>query len=418
MTARTLPRALLTVLLAAVMIATMPPSLAHADPRQQKARVDERVEELTREHADLDRELARTIAERDAAQEALPDAEQALADAQDELADAEARDAELASRLTSAENAQSDLQREVEEGEEELERTQTSMTRIARQAYQNSGVTSEMALFLSLAESGNGATGMARVDSAVRSQQRAIGRLDQQRSVNQNNEAKLQAISEEIADLKEQAAEVVAEKEAAQAEAAARQAELEDLIDTSERASREIEENKASTQRALDEQREEQDRLAKEIEELIRKEEEEARKRGEAPSGGSSGLQNPAPGYPVTSPFGYRVHPITGTRRLHTGMDYGVPCGTPLRAAASGTVLSSGWAGGYGYRVVISHGRMDGAQIATTYSHNSSLRVRAGQRVNQGDIISISGTTGASTGCHLHFEVMRNGTYVNPAPYV
>ena len=122
--------------------------------------------------------------------------------------------------------------------------------------------------------------------------------------------------------------------------------------------------------------------------------------------------------YPTTSPFGYRVHPITGAKKLHTGMDFGVPCGTPIRSAGDGIVVTSGWTGGYGNRVVISHGKIKGNSIASTYNHNTKLKVHDGQRVKKGDIISYSGTTGASTGCHLHFEIMENGGYVDPKPFI
>jgi len=99
-------------------------------------------------------------------------------------------------------------------------------------------------------------------------------------------------------------------------------------------------------------------------------------------------------------------------------MDFGVPCGTPIRAAGDGIVVTSGWTGGYGNRVVISHGKIDGSSIASTYNHNTKLKVHDGQKVKKGQVISYSGTTGASTGCHLHFEIMKNGGYVDPKPYI
>lgn len=134
---------------------------------------------------------------------------------------------------------------------------------------------------------------------------------------------------------------------------------------------------------------------------------------GEAPKG-SGKFIHPAPGAPLTSPFGYRVHPISGKRKLHTGQDYGVACGTTLYAVDAGKVSFAGWKGGYGNRVEIDHGN----GIITTYSHNTSLIVKKGDTVKQKDKISKSGTTGASTGCHLHFEVKKNGEYVDPLKYL
>ena len=134
---------------------------------------------------------------------------------------------------------------------------------------------------------------------------------------------------------------------------------------------------------------------------------------GEAPKG-SGKFIHPAPGAPLTSPFGYRVHPITGEKKLHSGQDYGVACGTTLFAVDAGKVSFAGWQSGYGNRVEIDHG--DG--IITTYSHNTSLIVEKGDSVKQKDKIAKSGTTGASTGCHLHFEVKQNGKYVDPLEYL
>jgi murein DD-endopeptidase MepM/ murein hydrolase activator NlpD len=116
----------------------------------------------------------------------------------------------------------------------------------------------------------------------------------------------------------------------------------------------------------------------------------------------------------VTSPFGYRVHPIYGTRRLHAGIDFGAAQGTPILAAGDGTVVSSGGKGGYGNTVVIDHG----GAIATLYAHQSRIAVAAGARVVQGQVIGYVGSTGASTGPHLQFEVRVNGTPVDPRNYL
>jgi murein DD-endopeptidase MepM/ murein hydrolase activator NlpD len=128
-------------------------------------------------------------------------------------------------------------------------------------------------------------------------------------------------------------------------------------------------------------------------------------------------LARPVSG-PVTSPFGMRVHPITGVRKLHTGADFGVPCGTPVRVARAGTVLSAGYNAAYGYRTVVSHGVVDGALLTTTYNHQTRIDVTVGQQVTVGQVIGISGTTGYSTGCHLHLELLVNADFVDPVPWL
>ena len=117
----------------------------------------------------------------------------------------------------------------------------------------------------------------------------------------------------------------------------------------------------------------------------------------------------------VTSEFGSRIDPISHRLRNHTGMDMAVPTGTPIRAALPGTVTVSKYnAGGYGYYVMIDHG----SELATLYGHCSSLLVQAGQTVEAGDIIALSGSTGRSTGPHLHFEVHVHGERTDPRKYL
>ena len=117
---------------------------------------------------------------------------------------------------------------------------------------------------------------------------------------------------------------------------------------------------------------------------------------------------------PITSPFGYRTHPIFGTTIFHAGIDIGVDYGTPIHAADSGVVVYSGWISGYGNAVIIDHG----SGISTLYGHNQSLAVSEGQSVSKGSVIAYAGSTGNSTGPHCHFEVDVNGSPVNPMGYL
>jgi murein DD-endopeptidase MepM/ murein hydrolase activator NlpD len=125
-------------------------------------------------------------------------------------------------------------------------------------------------------------------------------------------------------------------------------------------------------------------------------------------------LAVPIPGAPITSGFGPRVHPIYGDVRMHNGIDFGASTGTPIHAAADGVVVSAGPFGGYGNATVIDHGN----GLATLYAHQSSIIVSSGQRVSRGQVIGYVGSTGFSTGPHLHFEVRVRGTPVDPMQYL
>jgi murein DD-endopeptidase MepM/ murein hydrolase activator NlpD len=128
---------------------------------------------------------------------------------------------------------------------------------------------------------------------------------------------------------------------------------------------------------------------------------------------GSGSMAAPISG-PVTSPFGWRRHPIFGVRKFHTGVDLAGPNHAAVRAADSGNVLYTGWYGGYGKVVIISHGK----GMATLYAHMSKTNVAVDQNVAKGDIVGYEGTTGFSTGPHLHFEVRVNGKPNNPLAFL
>ncbi len=116
----------------------------------------------------------------------------------------------------------------------------------------------------------------------------------------------------------------------------------------------------------------------------------------------------------ITSPFGWRVHPIFGTKKLHTGIDIGVSYGTPIKAAAAGTVILAQTYGGYGNATAIDHG----GGMSTLYGHQSKIIVKVGQKVAMGQVIGYVGCTGYCTGPHLHFEVRENGNPVDPTKYL
>ncbi len=166
-----------------------------------------------------------------------------------------------------------------------------------------------------------------------------------------------------------------------------------------------IEHSKELYERALDELLAQSQRI-----------EEEIRRIQSTPAGRAryskvfrGGLGLPVPGR-ITSTFGYRVHPITGVYKLHTGVDIACSTGTPIRAAADGEVIIAGWQGAYGYTVVIDHG----GGVSTLYGHCSRILVGVGEEVQKGQVIARVGSTGFSTGPHCHFEKRVNGKPVNP----
>lgn len=160
--------------------------------------------------------------------------------------------------------------------------------------------------------------------------------------------------------------------------------------------------------------------------EAERKQKEAAAKKNTSSSGASAGsagasvvsgngtFTHPCPSGYISSGFGYRTQPIAGASTNHKGIDFAAATGTPIYAAAAGTVISAGYAGNAGNLLVISHGN----GLLTYYMHCNAIYVSAGQKVSRGQNVAAVGTTGNSTGPHLHFQVMLNGTPVNPANYL
>ena len=174
--------------------------------------------------------------------------------------------------------------------------------------------------------------------------------------------------------------------------------------------------NRLKTDRATWEKSErELARQSKQLEDMINK---TVTKNAKTTSITTSGNFVRPVGGPITSPYGSRIHPIFKKQIFHSGIDIGAPYGANVKAANSGKVIFTGWYGGYGKVVIIDHGKVNGVPTTTLYAHLSSYRVSKGASVYRGQVIANIGTTGYSTGPHLHFEVRRNGATTNPLNYV
>ncbi|WP_296953749.1 murein hydrolase activator EnvC [uncultured Dialister sp.] len=227
----------------------------------------------------------------------------------------------------------------------------------------------------------------------------------------QKQKAAIEAKKAQLEEDKRQLDALALEAEKAQQEIAAKKAEQQKILDSakSNRAAA------AQMERDLAAQ-------AEQVRNLIQQRLAAAEAARQAASGGGSddgyvqgtgAMSWPCSG-PITSPFGYRTHPIFGTTIFHAGIDIGVDYGTPIHAADSGVVVYSGWISGYGNAVIIDHG----GGVSTLYGHNQSLAVSEGQSVSKGSVIAYAGSTGNSTGPHCHFEVDINGSPANPMGYL
>ncbi|MCM3660645.1 peptidoglycan DD-metalloendopeptidase family protein [Georgenia satyanarayanai] len=470
-------RALLSATLAVVLLAGGSSAVADYDDeireydRQLRQQQEER-EELARDREALESRLEGTNADLATAYLALEDAnarlplaEAALAEAQDALAAAEREEQAVADRLTLAESELGDLGEQLAEGDAQIESTRSSIGELARSTYRGGASLSGLSVVLNAESSEEFIRQTAIVDTAVRTQTKVITDLETITAVNRNRELRQQAVRDRIDELHAQAEEAVAAADEARATADAHRQEIVEIQEQQTALAAELEALQGRLNEDLARKEADDDRLAGIIagieadragtvaEREAERREQERRERerraaaaqsssgssggsgggssgGGSSSGGGGGSSNggggsssgsmippvPNPMY-VTSPYGMRMHPLAGYEWFHAGVDVRSACGNPQVAAASGTVKATIPAPGnasHGNQVIIDHGTMNGSGYVTVTNHLSRFNVRAGQWVDKGDVVGYTGMTGNVTGCHVHFEVWKDGSTINP----
>lgn len=382
---------------------------AALDPDEKRARVLREIARSQDALEDLSAEAKQAVLTLRQTQAQFKATQVALAAAQARLEAARARALALQAQLAQAKADEARAEAELAEIRARIEVGLGVRNNMARQAYEGAGQ-ERLALLLAGGTAIEISERLYLIEKANDSQNvllRDLGVAEQEAT------ATLQRLAEarrRIAVLTQQAAENLTEAQAAEAAQEKAKAELLRLAAVQQEQVRKTEAARVGEAKRLATLQAESDRLAA----LLRARSQSRSARTStfvAPRGGGSmGLPVNAP---ITSGFGMRFHPILHYSRLHTGIDFGAECGAPVYAAASGNVVRAGWSGGYGNQIVIEHG----GSLATTYNHLSSIGVGSGS-VRRGEVIGQVGTTGLSTGCHLHFEVRINGDPVNPAGYL
>jgi murein DD-endopeptidase MepM/ murein hydrolase activator NlpD len=350
------------------------------------------------------------------AQVQLADARVQLAKAQAKLEEAERRDAQMRARLKAAEARLETAQEELAAGRLALERQRVAVAQLVSSIY----------------TAGN--PEILAISALMRSRTAAdLTRQTKAREVVVGNETGAYedlAVAEQALAAKEAEVAAIATEVAARRKEAARQLKTMQRLETeAESAANEVaglvtarEEARVAAAKAVEADREKLRELRAEEERIKRilRRRAAAAAAAAAAAGSSSGpvdsggfLAYPVSGR-ISSPFGYRRHPIYGYWGLHDGIDFATGCGSPIYAAADGVVLGSYYHSAYGNRLLVDHGFARGVGLATIYNHATRYVVGRGADVKRGQLIGYVGSTGWSTGCHLHFTVMVNGNPVDP----
>jgi murein DD-endopeptidase MepM/ murein hydrolase activator NlpD len=411
---------------ASLLVGTAVAPLASADDLEaKKHRVERKVSAV---HDDLDEssvQLRRAAAALSSAQTQLGAAREHLARTRGELAAAEVIDHQMQAKLAAAIDRMKGARAELRAGRRKVADQQDLLGQIVVQNYQT-GDPSLMGLSMVLtSQDPTELTGQLNsVQNVIDKESVVLDRLEASRALLVVQQQEVAIAKAQVAKKREAAAANLKRKQGLEAQAEAAEVSVRDLVQLRAEAEQEAAKAKAADLAQLRNLERERDRIAA----VLKRRADEARRRAAAAAaragqagilgdGGpvaSSGFLNYPVQGAVTSPFGWRTHPIYGYRSLHDGIDFGAACGTPIRAAASGRVLEEYFQTAWGNRIIIDHGFHHGVGLATISNHLSRYAVPAGAYVKRGQVVGYVGTTGWSTGCHLHYTVLQNGVPVNP----
>lgn len=325
---------------------------------------------------------------------------------------------------------------EVETGQEEVDRSDDELAQVALDAYKGGGLPNPSTIYTGGQDPQDAVDRSMNYRLTMSSQGSRLDTLRADQAVTENSADRLTAVREEIDALKLESEQAVQRTADAEDAAAAAKADLDDLYATQKTQRDDLEAKKTKYQEDEANLEDRSSTLDTEIEELARQEREREQKAAEAAkkkssSGSGTGKKSSSGGsantgggwnYPVNSRmnsnYGWRYHPIYHTRKLHAGVDFPVACGTSVGATHSGRVIARTHNSGAGNKIILSHGIHNGKLVTSSYHHLQGFAKPVGAQVSAGDTVGYVGTTGSSTGCHLHFEVQEDGNSVNPANYL
>ncbi|MFY0407593.1 M23 family metallopeptidase [Solicola sp. PLA-1-18] len=390
------------------------------------------------------KQYSQAAAALEAAQTSLSTARSRLTTTRGQLATAKAQDTAMQAKLTQAEGQLDGARTALKKGRKKLKRAESDVKEFTLESLQNGDPSLRAFSGLLRGEAPSKFTEQMVLSGSVGDAQLAqMDTFDASRVMLTLNEEKVEKLRDSVKAQRKAAAENLATKERLEAEQAAQTAKVTQLVGTASKAETAAAALKQDDLAELGRLESERSRLGNKLKAIAAREraaekrrhaaaaakkrkqssggggsssapepEEDTGGAGDAADGGGT-LSRPVDG-PITSRYGMRFHPVLKVWKLHDGTDFGVPCGTPVRAAAGGRVIEKYFNAGYGNRIILANGQMRGKSIATTYNHLSRFKVRVGQKVKRGQVIAYSGTTGYSTGCHLHFMVLEDGDTVNP----
>jgi murein DD-endopeptidase MepM/ murein hydrolase activator NlpD len=383
-----------------------------SDLKKQQRGVSGQIGDAKKSFDESSKKFAGAVSALKRAQQQLDAAESHLGSTRGELATAEARDAQMQAELIKSEAELDAAVDRLAKGKKKLATSEMRVQQFTVESLQDGDRGLQAFGDLLRGESPTKFSQKMSLSESVSDAQLAtMQRLAASKVILQLEREKVQELRDQVAAARAAAAANLVRKQQLESDAENQAQEVDRLVGERADAKNSAAAIKRDDEKRLRELENERARLNARLAALAAKD----RKSGGKGSGGDSGgtLSRPVSGG-ISSPYGMRRHPITHVYKLHDGTDFAVGCGTPIHAAAAGTIIEQYFNGAYGNRVILNNGIKRGASVVTTYNHMSRFAKSRGSRVARGEVIGYVGSTGYSTGCHLHFMVIANGRTTNP----
>lgn len=387
--------------------------LAHADDlHKKKHKAHQQVQAAAVDLGESSKALAAATSKLIAARTQLVAAEKRLAATEGQLTAAKVLDAQMQAKLTAAVQALEKAQAELAAGTARVKQQRADISRLVAANYQYGDPRLlSLSMVLTAKDPDELATQLGAADSLMDRQTALYDDLKATEAMLRTQEKKVSAAKAEVARQRKAAAANLVRVQALEQAAAANRATVAGLVAQRSRIAAQARAIRARDARKLKQAKKEEAHIKALI--LARAK----HQKGGYSGAGNGFLLRPVANSYITSPFGWRRHPIYGYWGLHDGVDMHAPCGVPELAAASGTVFSEYYSSVWGNRLFIDVGRVNGKSMTLVYNHISRYRVHSGAHVARGETVAYAGTTGWSTACHLHFTVMLDGNPVNPTQF-
>lgn len=393
--------------------------LASADDLHDRKQRVERGIQQARKH--LDQSSAKLVSATralEAAETRLAVAERQLAKTRGQLAAAVVLDRQMQARLDVAVHRLEEAREALAAGQKDLGKQIDVLAQIAVQNYQTGDPNLlGLSMVLTSQDPAELTTQLNAVRNVLDKESATLDRLEAANVLLTVREQEVEDAKAEVAEQRRAAAANLRKKTRLEQRARVAEERVSGLVAVREDARKDAAAARAEDLAMLQQLEKERDQisalLAKRAARAAKKAAAAAKKNAAPPASPAGFMVQPVDGW-VSSEYGMRFHPVYKRWALHDGIDFAAPCGTPIRAAASGRVIAMYFNEGYGKRVIVDHGYARGVGVGTSYNHLDSYSTYVGDQVQRGEVIGYVGNTGYSTGCHLHFMVFENGRTVNP----